>query len=215
MFITFEGLDFSGKTTQARLLIETLRNAGHTVLFLREPGGTRISERVREILLDRSNAEMADITELLLFSASRAQLVHEVIRPALGRGEVVVCDRYYDSTTAYQGYGRGGDLEAIRHINRIATGGLPPDLTLFIDIDLDEIQRRKTAAGLSFDRMESSGRVFYERVRKGFHELAAAESGRVVTLNGMAPVDRVAQDVRTTVAPYLAGLTTATGGAKA
>jgi dTMP kinase len=215
MFITFEGLDFSGKTTQARLLIDALKSAGRTVVFLREPGGTRISERVREILLDRKHEEMADAAELLLFSASRAQLVHEIIRPALDRGEVVVCDRYYDSTTAYQGYGRGLDLEAVRQINRIATGGLPPDLTLLIDIDVDEIQRRKRAAGLSFDRMESSGREFYERVRKGFREIAAAERGRVVTVSGMAPVDRVAREVWATVAQCLKPFTTATEGEKA
>jgi dTMP kinase len=214
MFITFEGLDFSGKTTQAQLLIASLRRSGHSVLFLREPGGTRISERVREILLDRGHREMADATELLLFSASRAQLVHEVIRPALSRGEIVVCDRYDDSTTAYQGYGRGFDLEAIRHINRIATGGLAPDLTLFVDIEVDEIQRRKSAAGLSFDRMESSGRLFYERVRRGFQELAAAERGRVVTLNGMAPVGQVAQEVAAIVGRHLSALTTATEGKK-
>jgi dTMP kinase len=215
MFITFEGLDFSGKTTQARLLIEALRADGRTVLFLREPGGTAISERVRAILLDRSHAEMADATELLLFSASRAQLVHEVIRPALARGEIVVCDRYYDSTTAYQGYGRGYDLEAVRHINRIATGGLAPDLTIFIDIEVEEIQRRKTAAGQPFDRMESSGRQFYERVRRGFHTLAAAEHGRFVMLNGMAPVEEVARMVRAAVARSLAPSTTATEGEKA
>src|SRR5512139_3016228 len=117
MFISFEGLDFSGKTTQARLLIETFRQAGRPVLFLREPGGTAISEQVREILLDRRHAEMSDVTELFLLSASRAQLVHEVIRPALRRGDVVVCDRFDDSTTAYQGYGRGVDRVAIRQIN--------------------------------------------------------------------------------------------------
>ena len=214
MFITFEGLDFSGKTTQANLVIDGLRRAGRTVLFLREPGGTRISERVREILLDRRHEEMAEITELFLFSASRAQLVHEIVRPALGRGEIVVCDRYYDSTTAYQGYGRGLDLDAVHRINRMATGGLSPDMTLFIDIEVEEIQRRKAAAGLPFDRMESAGTAFYRRVRSGFQAMATAEPERFVTLNGMAPVDRVAGEIWTAVTRYLTASTPAKEGKK-
>ncbi len=195
MFITFEGLDFSGKTTQAKRLIEKLRLRGHTVHFLREPGGTKISERVREILLDKTFGEMTDAAELLLFSASRSQLVTEVILPALRRSEVVVCDRYFDSTTAYQGYGRMLDLEAVQLINRFATGGLDPDLTILIDISVDEIERRKAHAGLTFDRMESSGREFYERVRTGYHKLSTDQPRRFVRINGMAPADEVGQNV--------------------
>ncbi len=162
MFITFEGLDFSGKTTQATRFVERVKaDAQGSVLFLREPGGTRISERIREILLDREHLEMSPMAELLLFSASRSQLVQEVILPALGRGETVVCDRFYDSTTAYQGYGRGLDLQAIGRINAIASAGLVPDLTIFVDIPIEEIGRRKTAAGVPFDRMESGGGEFY------------------------------------------------------
>lgn len=195
MFITFEGLDFSGKTTQAKRLIEKLRMRGHIVHFFREPGGTRISERVREILLDKTFSEMTDAAELLLFSASRSQLVTEVILPALHRSEVVVCDRYFDSTTVYQGYGRMLDLEAVQVINRFATGGLDPDLTILIDISVDEIERRKAHAGLAFDRMESSGREFYERVRSGYHKLSIDHPRRVVRINGMAPADEVEQNV--------------------
>ncbi len=140
MFITFEGLDFSGKSTQATILVEKLKKAHPVVHFLREPGGTKISERIRDILLDKKNLEMTDAAELLLFSAARAQLVKEVIVPALQRGEIVVCDRYYDSTTAYQGYGRGIDLDAVKSINRLATGGTDPDITFFVDIPVDEIE---------------------------------------------------------------------------
>lgn len=202
MFITFEGLDFSGKTTQAQLLVGKLgscplpgEQAVRPVLFIREPGGTKISERLREILLDKKNPELHQATELMLFSASRAQLVAEVIRPALLRGETVVCDRYYDSTTAYQGYGRGLDLEAIGHINAAATGGLVPDLTVFIDIDPDEIGRRQRQAGLSADRMESSGREFYGRVRQGYLELVKREPHRIARVSGMAPIQEIEQAV--------------------
>jgi dTMP kinase len=173
MFITFEGLDFSGKSTQATLLAAALKRQRYTVHVLREPGGTAISEKIRELLLDKGNLDLTDIAEVLLFSASRAQLVQQVIKPALVRGEVVVCDRYCDSTTAYQGYGRGLNLDDVLAINRIATGGTMPDLTILVDIPIDEIERRKSRAGLSFDRMESAGREFYERVRAGYHRIAA------------------------------------------
>ena len=197
MFITFEGLDFSGKSTQANILVEKLKQSQTIVHFLHEPGGTRISERVRDILLDRNNLEMNEAAELLLFSAARAQLVKEVIVPALGRGETVVCDRYYDSTTAYQGYGRGIDIVAVQSINRLATSGVDPDVTFFIDIPVDEIDRRKRAAGKSFDRMESSGRSFYERVRKGYQEIARKESHRFLTIDGMQRVEQIAIQIGT------------------
>jgi dTMP kinase len=196
MFLTFEGLDFSGKTTQARRLADRLGRR-HKVVSLREPGGTRISERLREILLDRKNLELCDAAELFLFSASRAQLVTEVIRPALGRGDIVICDRYFDSTTAYQGYGRGVNLEAIRQLNTLATGGTDPDLTIVVDIPVEEIERRRQAAGQAFDRMESSGRIFYERVRAGFRALAEDLPERVVCVDGTRPIDGVHEDIWT------------------
>jgi len=152
MFLTFEGIDFCGKSTQARLLVERLEK-NHTVRLIREPGGTRISEQLREILLDKRHLELTEVAELFLFEASRAQLVAEVIRPALERGEFVICDRYSDSTTAYQGFGRGVDIEAIARVNALATGGTEPDLTVVIDIPVEEIERRKQSAGLVFDRM--------------------------------------------------------------
>lgn len=195
MFITFEGLDFSGKTTQANLFVERLKAAARRpVLFLREPGGTMISERIREILLDRKHLEMFPLAELLLFSASRSQLVQEVIRPALDRGETVVCDRFYDSTTAYQGYGRGLDLESIGRINTIAAAGVIPDITFFVDIPLEEIVRRKTAAGVPFDRMESGGEEFYRRVRHGYLTMAAQEK-RFVRVEGTGTIESIGGNV--------------------
>jgi dTMP kinase len=195
MFITFEGLDFSGKTTQAQLLAEKLKALNRTVHFIREPGGTAISEHIRALLLDKKNLEMAETTEILLFSASRAQLVNEVIAPGLRRGETLICDRYYDSTTAYQGYGRGIDLRAVHAINKLATAGINPDLTLLVDIPVEEIARRKAAAGLTFDRMESAGREFYERVRNGYLEIARDEPGRFVRINGMGSVEEVSRAI--------------------
>ena len=202
MFVTVEGLDFSGKSTQATRLVRRLQasraeesHRWSAVCSLREPGGTLISERLREILLDRTHLEMTDLAELFLFSASRTQLVTEVIRPALDRGEIVVCDRFVDSTTAYQGYGRGLNIDDVCHINDVATSGLKPDLTLFLDIPLEEIFRRRVAAGLTPDRMEGSGRTFYERVRKGYEMLARGEPGRIVTVDGTGSIEAVEERV--------------------
>lgn len=190
MFITFEGLDFSGKSTQATLLVEKLKRK-HSVHFIREPGGTIISEKIRDILLDKENFEMSDRAELLLFSASRSQLVSEVIKPALLRGEIIVCDRYCDSTTAYQGYGRGLDLDAVTTINSIATADTTPDITILVDIPIAEIKTRKTKAGLSLDRMESSGTLFYERVHNGYRELALAEPERWFRVDGLLSINEI------------------------
>jgi dTMP kinase len=193
MLLTLEGIDFCGKSTQARLLVERLEKE-RTVQFIREPGGTRISERLREILLDTRHRELTDITELFLFSASRAQLVAEVIRPALDRGEFVVCDRFFDSTTAYQGFGRGIDRDAIAAINALATGGTIPGLTVVIDIPVEEIERRKHGAGMQFDRMETSGQQFYARVRSGYQEMARS-SERFVMIDGTRSVQDIHQEI--------------------
>jgi dTMP kinase len=201
MFLTFEGLDASGKTTQARRAVEWLRARHRTpVHFIREPGGTAISERLREILLDGKNLELTELTELLLFSASRAQLVQQVIAPALRRGEIVVCDRYYDSTTAYQGYGRGLDLQAVLQLNTVATSGTDPDLTILVDISVEEIERRRMKEGGRPDRMESAGRQFYERVRQGYLAIARDHPERCVVIDGMRSVDLVAQEIERVVA---------------
>jgi len=200
MFLTFEGLDASGKTTQAQILVDALRARGDAAVhFIREPGGTVISERLREILLDRRNLDLSDLAELFLFSASRAQLVREVIAPAIARGETVVCDRFYDSTTAYQGYGRGLDLGAIATVNALATAGTVPDLTLLVDVTVDEVIRRKRAAGAPADRMEGGGRQLFERVRNGYLAIAREHPDRVRVVNGMRSVDLVAADIRRAV----------------
>ncbi len=188
MLITFEGLDFCGKSTQVKRLDDHLRAAGRDVRVLREPGGTPLGEVIRGLLLDHTHAAMTDAGELLLFSASRAQLVQDVVRPALQAGTVVILDRYYDSTTAYQGYGRGIALDVIHAVNRFATGGLAPDLTFFLDIPEVEIERRMQQVRRTGDRMESSGRQFYERVRAGYRALAAAEA-RFRVLDGMQAID--------------------------
>lgn len=195
MFITFEGLDFSGKTTQANLLVQRLEHQGHAVMLLREPGGTKISERIRSILLDRDHEAMEQITELLLFSASRAQLVSEVILPAIKKGKVVICDRFADSTVAYQGWGRGLNLDAVKSINRVATFGLVPDLTFLLDLPLEAIWTRMTQAGAGIDRLERSGRKFYERVREGYLQAASAEPSRFVLLDGSLAVQQIHDEV--------------------
>lgn len=194
LFITFEGLDYSGKSTQVRRLEATLRTSGDDVLVLREPGGTTVGESIRTILLDRATVRLTPAAELFLFSASRAQLVEEVIRPALRRGVVVICDRFYDSTTAYQGGGRGIDADVIRAVNAAATGGLVPDLTLFLDVPGDERIRRCEAVGAAHDRIESNGEDFYRRVRDAFIRLAATES-RFQVIDGTKPEQEVARQI--------------------
>jgi dTMP kinase len=195
MFITFEGLDSSGKTTQAVLLVKRLEQSGRKVLFLREPGGTAISEMVRKILLDNKHTEMSMKAELFLFSAARTQLVSEVIQPALKEGKIVISDRFYDSTTAYQGYGRELALDEIHAINRIATNGTSPDVTLFIDVAMEELINRKRLSGSSADRMESSGRAFYERVRQGYLAIAKECPSRVIPIDGNLPVEIIHEHI--------------------
>jgi len=195
MFITFEGLDFSGKTTQVKLLKEYLEKAGHTVHLIREPGGTVISEKIRDILLLKEHEEMSQETELLLFAASRAQLVKEKILPALQRNEIVISDRFHDSTYAYQGFGRGINLELINMINNYAIGRAIPDITFFIDITLEEIARRKSRIpGLELDRIENSKSEFYEKVRAGFIKLSETQL-RVMLINGQKEITDIHREI--------------------
>ncbi len=195
MFISFEGIDWSGKSTQAKLLVEKLKSENHTVLFLREPGGTEISEQVRQILLNKKNLKMTQITELLLFSASRAQLVSEVIKPALLKNTIVITDRFVDSTTAYQGYGRGLHHGGVKGINAVATMGVVPKKTFFIDISVQEMYKRRQANHHEIDRMEMSNEEFYNRVREGYLELAKEEPGRFVVIDGKQPIEAIHEQV--------------------
>jgi dTMP kinase len=195
MFLSFEGLDGSGKTTQAALLAEKLRSQNYIVEFFREPGGTEISERIREILLDKKNLGMSQITELFLFSAARAQLVTQVIRPALLESKIIICDRYVDSTTAYQGFGRELRLGAVKTINAVATYGLLPEMTFLIDVPIDDIIERRHESGVAIDRMESGGREFYEKVRHGYLELAKEEPKRVLLIDGSKAVEVVRDEI--------------------
>lgn len=194
MLISFEGLDASGKSTQIQLLRESLERTRRTVLVLREPGGTAIGETIRSILLDKKNLSMAPAAELFLFSASRSQLVQELVLPALSKGTIVILDRFYDSTTAYQGYGRGTDLETIKRINHLATAGTVPTLTFFVDIPVDEVEARLVHAGKMLDRMESSGKEFYERVRQGYRTLAQNEP-RFRLIDGTQSVEIIEQQI--------------------
>ena len=196
--ITFEGGEGTGKSTQIALLAERLRESGHIVVTLREPGGTSVGEAVRAVVLDTEHVTMNPRAELLLYEAARAQLVDEVIRPALDRGVIVLCDRYRDSSTAYQGHARGLSLEMVRDLNHAATGGLVPDLTILLDIDPLEGLRRATKSAVA-DRLESEDLAFHERVREGFLAIARAEPERVKVVDATLAPQVIADRVGTHV----------------
>jgi dTMP kinase len=197
-FITFEGIEGCGKTTQAAMLAESLR-LEHEVVLTREPGGTEVTKAIRALLADPESA-LDRRAELLLFLADRAQHVATVIRPALARGAVVVCDRYSDSTLAYQGYGRGHDLDRLRGLNAWASDGVTPHLTLWIDCDLATgVARAVKKTGGPGDRFEAEPLAFHEKVRSGFVALHKAEPGRIVRIEGDAPIDVVAAAVASAV----------------
>jgi dTMP kinase len=199
-FITFEGPEGGGKTTQAKRLIARLVEQGHEALYTREPGGTPTGEAIREILqYDKAGEPLCDETEVFLFAASRAQLVRTVIIPALERGVHVVCDRFADSTTVYQGYGRGFDIDQMLAINAFAIRGATPDITLLLDVEVavgfDRIASRQRELFQKTDRIENEARAFHERVRAGYLELAAKNPDRFTTLNAMRDPAEVEQDV--------------------
>ncbi|RME90344.1 MAG: dTMP kinase [Anaerolineae bacterium] len=202
MFITFEGPEGSGKTSHISSLADWLEERGHRVLTTREPGGTPIGEQIRAVLHDLRNTEMHPRTETLLYQAARAQIVEQVIRPKLAEGYIVLCDRYADSTLAYQGYGHGQDLNVVRALIRYATGGLTPNLTLLLDVDVETGLKRKDREG-EWNRLEAYDLDFHRRVRRGYLELARAEPGRWVVVDASQPWETVQETLRRAIAARL------------
>ncbi|MCB9437463.1 MAG: dTMP kinase [Anaerolineales bacterium] len=206
MFISVEGLDGSGKTTQYQYLVEFLRQRGYSLTCVREPGGTPIGDQIRDVLHSLKNAAMHPHTELLLYVASRAQLVAEVIKPRLAAGDIVLSDRYADSTLAYQGYGRGLDLERLHQIVDFATEGLKPDLTIYLDIDPAQgLARRQAGAdkGEEWNRLDALALDFHQRVYRGYQALIAAEPQRWLVVDALGSVEEVQQRLYQALIPYL------------
>ena len=206
MFITLEGPEGSGKSMQIPDLAAFVRQQGYEVLTTREPGGTFIGDQIRQVIMRMDNTMMHPNTEILLFCAARAQIVNEVIRPNLDKGVVVISDRYGDSTLAYQGYGHGLDLEILRLILKFATGGLKPDLTLLLDVDVEEgLKRRKTGGG-EWNRLDAQQVEFHKRVRAGYHEMVKADPERWRVINAANNPACVQKDIRDAVLQKLEGL---------
>ena len=208
LFITFEGTEGCGKSTQIELLAERLRALGHRVRVLREPGGTPIGEEIRHTLKhSKVNVTMTYETELLLMNASRAQLVRETIRPALAVGEIVLCDRFYDSTTAYQGYGRGLELALVRSVIDFAVGDTRPDLTLLLhvppEVSAERLRSRQSTLPFVRDRIEEGDKYFFQRVAEGYEAIAAAEPDRVRVVSGTDAVEVVCENIWELVRPVL------------
>lgn len=236
LFVTFEGPEGSGKSTQARLLYESLQGRGYPVILTREPGGTRISEMIRRILIDLQHTEMEPTTEILLFSAARAQLVSELIRPYMEAGGIVLCDRYADSTYAYQGYGLKRDLDELHAITQIATGGLMPDLTIYLNLTAEEgLERKQMARRASgrtrdadnplyqipttmphegsapppeWNRLDSRDISYHQRVVAGFQELMRRDPQRWRWFDAHLPIGKLAHDIQETVEPLLVRVAT-------
>jgi len=190
-FISFEGIDFSGKSTQIKLLVAELEQYGHRVMLLREPGGTLISEEIRKILLNREHMHMTDICETLLYSAARHQLLTEKIIPALLAGNFVIADRYVDSTTSYQGHGRRIPMDFIQQLNKTATENTLPALTFYLDIDLETMKERRRMRAGDVDRLENQKDDFYKRIRTGYRDIARRNPERFITLDGKLPVNEI------------------------
>lgn len=199
MFITFEGIDLSGKSTQIRLLKNYLDKKKKKTILVREPGGTEISEKIREILLDKKHYRMEDLTEFLLFSSSRQQLTQEVILPHLKKKFYVLSDRYYDSSTAYQGYGGMIDLRIINSINRIASSGTTPDLTFLINISIEECIRRKKLINKTEDRIEQKKISYYKKVINGYLRIAQNNKRRFVVIDGTGSIDGIHEQIISTI----------------
>ena len=195
IFITVEGIDGSGKTTQINFIKDYLECKGYDVLITREPGGTEISEKIRSIILDPKNTKMGVITEMLLYASSRAQLVFEVIKPALDSGKIVVCDRFIDSSFAYQGYGRGINPDYITGVNNIALQGILPDLTILLDISPEAALKRRLASS-GFDRIEQEDAEFHIKVYKGYKVLAESYPERIKAINAERNNGEIFDDIK-------------------
>jgi len=206
MFITLEGPEGSGKTSHIAPLVEYLREKGYIVFPTREPGGTSIGEQIREIIHDLKNVEMHPRTETLLYQAARAQIVEQVIKPRLADGEIVISDRYYDSTIAYQGYGHQQDLEQVRTLVKYATGGLTPDLTVLLDVDIEEGLKRKKKDN-EWNRMDAYTLEFHQRVRAGYLEMVRHEPNRWVVVDAEQKWESVQEELRRVVEEWLHGNT--------
>ncbi|MDA0744906.1 MAG: dTMP kinase [bacterium] len=191
-FITFEGIDKSGKSTQAETLLARLRASGREVVFTREPGGTELGREIRHLVLNREEAP-APVTEMLLFAADRGEHVETLVRPALASGKIVICDRYIDSTIAYQGYGLNIDREKLQTIQEIATGGLQPDLTVLVDIDIETARAR--GLGKDADRLEKASDAFFNRVRTGYLELCQKDPVRIMRVDGTQKVEELSNQI--------------------
>lgn len=202
MFITLEGPEGSGKTSHIPYLVEYLREKGHIVFPTREPGGTLIGEQIREVIHDLKNVEMHPRTETLLYQAARAQIVEQVIKPRLADGELVISDRYYDSTIAYQGYGHQQDLQQVRALVKYATGGLDPDLTVLLDVDVEEGLRRKKKDN-EWNRLDAYTVEFHQRVRKGYHQMVEAEPKRWKVVDAGQKWDDVQDSLRKTIMEFI------------
>ena len=210
LFITFEGTEGCGKSTQVKLLADRLRSLGYVVHTLREPGGTPIGEEIRHTLKhSHDNAAMTAEAELLLMNASRAQLVREIIRPALAAGEIIVSDRFYDSTTAYQGYGRQLDLQHVETVIEFAVGETKPDITLLVqvppEVSADRLRSRQANLPFVRDRIEEADRAFFERVDQGYQAIAAADPDRIKIVNGAHSLEDVSVDIWSLIEPRLPG----------
>ena len=195
LFISMEGTDGSGKTTQIGLITDYIRSMGREAVIVREPGGTRISERIRAVILDPGHAEMGFCTEMLLYAAARAQLVSEIIKPALEQGKIVICDRFVDSTYAYQGFGRGIDLEVLKNVNKIATDGIMPDITFFFDLDPVTALSRRIASSTT-DRIENEKIEFHRKVHAGYVRLAEIYPDRIRRIDGNRSVEAIWKDIK-------------------
>jgi dTMP kinase len=202
MFITLEGPEGSGKTSHISPLVEYLRGKGYRVFPTREPGGTAIGEQIREVIHDLKNEEMHPRTETLLYQAARAQIVEQVFKPRLAAGEIVISDRYYDSTIAYQGYGHQQDLEQVRVLVKYATGGLVPDLTVLLDVNVEEGLRRKKKDN-EWNRLDADTVEFHQRVHAGYLEMVKAEPNRWAVVNANHKWDAVQEGLRTVISQRL------------